>query len=624
MNANERILAHLYCASSLQTIPWSTWDTLIGTTQALLSKLEGAVNPNASAKQNRSYLVASSSPLQIALLCTAAWRKKERLILPPNIQEETLRRIAAEESQGTVILVQPDDLAPLLRELFLETSPSSCEVRSAPSISNVLEQTLAEIPQDQILLTCYTSGSTGRPEPHEKSARQLLGEAKMLADLFLQDIEELICEVPANHLYGLLFGVLAPLLAGVPIRGTCDNSKPSIQPTKKGAALVSVPAHLQAYGHLQPELLGKFQKVFSSAAPLPSALATEIINNNPQLQVIEVLGSTETGGIAYRSNAPLGSWQPFPPCSVSANAEGELIIRSPFTAQAMQPYQTADKVTLTGQGFQHHGRSDGVVKVGGKRVSIQEIEAWCRSSPLVADVACIVLEVTNSRQKELALLVAPVAKPSSAQALKEELAAHLRKRFDKVVVPKKYRFLQNLPRNPAGKLTVEEALRALHSQPSSYESTNSERRDELAQALGDFQKVEIQSLTENEVSYTTSTHESQKWFQGHFDEFPVLPGVVQLKILILQAAKVIWPSLQGLQAQIRVKFKDTILPRDHLRVELHLQRGRGHLSFQILKLSNDPSPRKMATEATLASTGTLEVRLKGREAPDTTGERPRA
>ncbi|MFY0542161.1 AMP-binding protein [Nannocystis pusilla] len=77
---------------------------------------------------------------------------------------------------------------------------------------------------DRRLAVVYTSGSTGDHQPCAKTAAQLLGEAQALAATFaLRAGEVALATVPPYHLYGLLFGILAPLAAGrrSPARRRC-------------------------------------------------------------------------------------------------------------------------------------------------------------------------------------------------------------------------------------------------------------------------------------------------------------------------------------------------------------------------------------------------------------------
>ena len=78
----------------------------------------------------------------------------------------------------------------------------------------------------------------------------------------------------------------------------------------------------------------------------------------------------------------------------------------------------------------------------------------------------------------------------------------------------------------------------------------------------------------------------QIWFQGHFPKFAVLPGVVQLRSLVLECAQHYWPGLNNLRSQRQVKFKRPLVPGDTLRVRLSPDHDASRLSFNIEWLDN--------------------------------------
>ncbi|MFY0542162.1 AMP-binding protein [Nannocystis pusilla] len=67
----------------------------------------------------------------------------------------------------------------------------------------------------------------------------------------------------------------------------------------EATVLVSTPAHLRGLTVLTRGDLPPLSRVFSSGAPLPRATADELLTKLG-LQVTEVYGSSETGGIGWR------------------------------------------------------------------------------------------------------------------------------------------------------------------------------------------------------------------------------------------------------------------------------------------------------------------------------------
>jgi 3-hydroxymyristoyl/3-hydroxydecanoyl-(acyl carrier protein) dehydratase len=57
-------------------------------------------------------------------------------------------------------------------------------------------------------------------------------------------------------------------------------------------------------------------------------------------------------------------------------------------------------------------------------------------------------------------------------------------------------------------------------------------------------------------------------FQGHFEGWPVLPGVVQLGLIAVRHVELAWPSLGPLRRVRRLKMKQPITPDQLLVLEL--------------------------------------------------------
>ena len=115
---------------------------------------------------------------------------------------------------------------------------------------------------------------------------------------------------------------------------------------RQANVLVSVPAHLHAVGALPPGELRPLGRIFSSGAPLDAATGAAV-TALAGLPVTEVLGSSETGGFAWRNSGGDGTWTPFPGVTVAANPDDEtMVLRSPFAGGGDAGGQTrgADRV----------------------------------------------------------------------------------------------------------------------------------------------------------------------------------------------------------------------------------------------------------------------------------------
>ncbi len=418
-------------------------------------------------------------------------------------------------------------------------------------------EAIAAVPAELRMVTLTTSGSTGTPVFFDKSAHQLLGEAWALAQLFgVGHTRCVMSTVPPRHIYGLLFGVLWPWQLGLAfVRDTPLLPSAILDTAQRFGAdtLVAVPAHLGALAGAEGLEASEITRVFSSGAPLPNDCSTKL-RQRYGWTTTEILGSTETGGFAFRRGTD-PRFTPFPGMQLSLDATGTLCLRSPFLPSDA-PLVTRDRVELFADGsFTHHGRSDDIVKVAGTRVSLATIERCARALPGVRDAAALSVDVGGVRGVEVSLLV--VADGWDAAGLRQALSSSL----DPLALPRRYRFVSELPYDAAGKLP-KATLQALFSDsPPSAAST----------ARRDFDVGPVTArATPSGTELLVNVHVPRNlaYFEGHFVGDPILPGVAQLQVLVVEQAHKAWPELGAPREVRRLKFTRPIRPDDSLQLSL--------------------------------------------------------
>ncbi|MEE9383512.1 MAG: AMP-binding protein [Nannocystaceae bacterium] len=370
-----------------------------------------------------------------------AWLHGACVVLAPNLQPQVVRD--AISSQPRTLHLH-DGEAPTALSIDLRGLSPSAELPAFRPI---------KLPAQQQLVRLWTSGSTAAASAHCKTARQLLGEAETLARTFgLGPDTRILATAPSFHIYGLLFGLSLPLVCG----GTFVSASP-LQPAAVAGALrdteanvlVSVPAHLRAIATLEADELQTLRRIFSSGAPLLSSTASALRTHH-DIEVTEVLGSTETGGIAWRvQSSGRERWRSFPGIRVAADAQARLLVASPFLPEgAGETWPTGDRIELADDGtFVHLGRVDGVVKVGGKRVALADVERALVELEGVQDAAVMARAVGGVRDHEIAALI--VAGGHSIHRVRREL----RCTFDPVLVPRRIRIVEKIPRDSNGKIS---------------------------------------------------------------------------------------------------------------------------------------------------------------------------
>ncbi|MGF1700457.1 AMP-binding protein [Photobacterium makurazakiensis] len=307
-----------------------------------------------------------------------------------------------------------------------------------------------------VFLTLFTSGSSGAPKAIQKSLNVLDAELSQLQAMWGVKTanSKVVSTVSHQHIYGLLFRLLWPLCTG---RGFAryDFVYPEqvMAQLSSDSVLVSSPALLKRLDGL-PSTQG-YRAIFSSGGPLTLTAAQQTLVLLQQLP-IEVFGSTETGGIAYRQQAGSNTpWQAFPVVEIQLNAEQCLSLRSPFINPETW-YQTADQcLLLSPQQFEVKGRIDRVIKVEEKRISLSEIEQRLCQLDGVDEAAVLPLE-----QKNRLVIAAVITLTSIGQtAINEQgkgkywltLRQALRQWIEPVGIPRRLRVVQQIPLNSQGK-----------------------------------------------------------------------------------------------------------------------------------------------------------------------------
>jgi acyl-coenzyme A synthetase/AMP-(fatty) acid ligase len=316
-------------------------------------------------------------------------------------------------------------------------------------------------------LVLYTSGSTGVPKEVTRRLRNVEAEVAAFESLWGTGVgaARVYSTVSHRHVYGMLFRLLWPLLSRRPFAAfDLEFPEQLIGAATAGQIVVSSPALLKRIGHL-PAGAGSWRAVFSSGGLLPpeaAADAARVLGACP----IEVLGSTETSGVAWRRQAPPDpeTFTTLPSVEIRLGADELLEARSPFSGDPGW-LTMGDRARLADAGrFALLGRGDHLAKIEDKRVSLAEIERLLLETEWVKEAAAVALEERGRQYVGVVLQLSGAGAAELARrgrrSFGETLKASLRARIESVALPRKYRYVDELPVDKQGK-RQQSALRQL-------------------------------------------------------------------------------------------------------------------------------------------------------------------
>ncbi|MGZ8186200.1 MAG: AMP-binding protein [Methylobacter sp.] len=433
--------------------------------------------------------------------------------------------------------------------------------------SDCFDLALLPLNSDDTKLVIFTSGSTGQPKPIEKRLIQFQREIAMLEKLWGKQLADAaaLSTVSHQHIYGLLFRVLWPLSAE-----RCFHSRIYINPETLANTIqdtpaywIASPAHLKRLDQNSPwDAIAGLNAIFSSGGPLHPNTAQQILANSSQ-PVIEIFGSSESGGIAWRqqNKEPDIAWTLFEGMTLTCK-DDRWHLNSPLAGKAGLPLD--DQLDLQHDGrFFLQGRVDRIVKIEEKRLSLTELEQRLMDTPWIAEA--FTLMIAKNRDEIGAVCVLNQngllqLKESGRNQLIKEIRIALYNWFEAVVLPRKWLFVDRIPLNAQGKVEQHLLMQLLNLNNRKF-----------PQVLG-FE------MTCDSVELMVKATVKLIYFPDHFSSYPILPGVVQIA-WAEYFGKVFFAIDEPFLNMEVIKFVKVIQPGDELKLTLNWKSELGKLYF---------------------------------------------
>jgi acyl-coenzyme A synthetase/AMP-(fatty) acid ligase len=424
-----------------------------------LSRLRADISHNTNLLTGRCIrrgTVVCNSGYWFAVGVLALAKLRAHVMIAPNALPGTLRAIA---SDCDVVLTD-------LREVggALDALQPSTSARSAPFNLDIGE----------VRLYFFTSGSTGEMKRVEKSFASFEHEAAVLEQMWGEDVGAVpvVGTVTHQHMFGMTFRIMWPLISGRPFDAEFHVTWEPLMAALTGPSIIiTSPAQLTRLGGFAPEKAeNRPRMIITAGSPLPPFAAREAAEVFG-CQLVEIFGSTEAGIVAWRyGEREPGLWEPLPTVDVSADQDGVLMLRSPHASGSVWCKQS-DRISFEAGGrFRLEGRIDRIVKIEGKRVSLQRMERQIVTLEWVSEAAVVALGKEGGGAYLGAVVKLSVAGLLEIQRLgKFRFVRKLRRELsaseDLSVLPRRWRFVDLMPTDGLGKRRVADFVALLKEGP---------------------------------------------------------------------------------------------------------------------------------------------------------------
>jgi acyl-coenzyme A synthetase/AMP-(fatty) acid ligase len=306
---------------------------------------------------------------------------------------------------------------------------------------------LPSIAENQIAAILYTSGSSGKPEPQIKLWGGLVSAARTLGNMLGWQMPQTGCVVGAvapQHMFGLETTVMLPLQWGSVIRPERPllpaDMMSVLRSVESPAWLMVTPLHAASYVEAGIDAIPcRPAGIISSTMPLAktTAAALEDLWN---VVVWEIYGSTETGMVGLRRTAKAPTWQLATDLHLTFSGDRAVVGgRAGMPTQELHDQLRSDGINR----FTLLGRSSDMIKIGGKRAMLPELNSVLCSLPGIREAVLV-------QPEEGGRLVALVVAESGLDShrIRNLLTPH----FDPAFLPRPVLLVDRLPRNDNGKL----------------------------------------------------------------------------------------------------------------------------------------------------------------------------
>lgn len=449
-------------------------------------RMAGLLDAHGVAPGETVSLIMPNGLATLRVLLGAMWAG--RCVNPINLlsQPDQMRYVLA-HSNCRLVFVSPDWESKVRGLLESMDRPVRVVVVDADAVQLPGEDQEVDAPaptEDALGLLMYTSGTTGKPKGVMLTHANLVANAHAIAQEHeLGEHDRVLGVLPLYHINAFLVTMLTPLasMGSVAMAPKFSAVRFWAQVQEKGCTWLNVVPTIVSYLLEGPapdaQVLKPIRFCRSASAVLPPE-HLQGFENKFGIGVIETMGLTETAAPSFsnpleRSQRKLGSVGRASGCEarvidaslspVPDGTTGEIAIRGPNVMKGYYLNPEATAATFTPDGWLRtgdlgHRDADGFFFVtgrikeliikGGENISPREIDEALLQHPAVLEAAVVGIPDRHYGQDILACIVLR----EEVACTEEDLRAFCLDKLGRYKTPKTFRFVNELPRGPSGKV----------------------------------------------------------------------------------------------------------------------------------------------------------------------------
>lgn len=356
---------------------------------------------------------------------------------------------------------------------------------------------------DKPIVNCFTSGTSDKSKCVKKSICNLITEADDIVNEFdfKNKSYNVVSSTTMCHLYGLTFYLMVPLASSFVI---CADKIIYPELNTKNCIFVSTPSFLNYFEKHNIGFNVSPDYIISAGSKLPQKTFEYLEQKS---NVIEIYGSTEAGATAYKLSSKEDYFTPFKNVKISQNNHNNLVVSTNYSH--LKKVVVPDMVDIVYNKIFLKNRADRIVKVYEKRIDLEEQEQFLKKSKYISDVCCL----KHGEKLAAVVVLSEIGKKyllsNGSVILQKMLKKYCNENFE--VIPQRWRFLSEIPKTSAGKID-----RGII--------------DYLFDVNFSFPIILDKNSGSDKVNFELFFPGNSSFYDGHFPEFPITPGVVLLYI----------------------------------------------------------------------------------------------